>query len=528
MSFLKKALITILSLVVFAILLSYGLTYWVSKRLPVIINSDKDFPYNISYEELDIDILSGSFTIYNAAIAPKDSLATVSEKGVFGMVEKISVRGFNLWALLRKDRIKVNRIIIEKPEIILHDREKKYTVEDDLVKPFKNSITTEYIELKNGKFIMMDSLEKFKVKASNINLEFRNIKVDSTTLDANVPVKYSNYNFTCDSLFYQISNMYHLEAKSLTTTDTSMTASDFRLVPEISKLQFAKTIPKEKDQFRVNVKQITMPKLDWGYFRDTLYVHAPEVTLDNVNTIIYRPKMAADDFSTKKLYSQMLREIKFDLKIDKLLLKDSFLEYQEQQEYDREAAKVSFSNFNATITNLYSPVRKTKFPTTILDVQCRFMKQASMKVHWTFNIPDESDSFTIKGHLKNIKSSNIDPVSKPLMNLTTEGDLNDIIFTFNGNRNTSSGTFAIKYDDLKVELYKKDGEKKNKLMTTVGNLLVKNDSNGDLKQADVSVERVKHKSVFNFLWQFLQEGLKKTLLPKFMSKEKEKKEKEKK
>ena len=104
------------------------------------------------------------------------------------------------------------------------------------------------------------------------------------------------------------------------------------------------------------------------------------------------------------------------------------------------------------------------------------------------------------------------------MNLTTQGDLEQIYFTFNGNRETSNGAFAIRYENLKVKLYKKDGKKENKLMSTVGNLLAKNDSNGDLKQADVSVDRVKSKSVFNFLWHFLQEGLKKTLLPKILSK----------
>lgn len=523
MSLVKKILITLLSLVLIVIILNYGISYWVSKKLPSVIQSEKDFPYNISYEDLDLNIVSGSFTIHNAAIAPKDSLATLSKKGIFGQIKKVSVEHFSIWALLREDKIKVSKLIIDQPEMILYERKKRYNVDDDLVKPFKNSISTETIELRNGKITMMDSLEKFKLKASNIAMEFKNIKVDSTTLKDDVPVKYSTYSLQCDSLFYQINNMYHVEAGSLTTTDTSMIAENFRLTPELNKIQFAKAIPKEKDQFRVSVKKIELPKLDWGYFRDTLYVHTPEVVLNTVHAVIYRPKMAPDDFTTKKLYSQMLRELDFDLKVDKLLLKDSYLEYQEQMEYDREPAKVSFSNFYATITNLYSPVNKTTIPTTILNVECRFMKQASMKIEWTFNIPDVSDSFTIKGHLRDIKSQNIDPVSKPLMNLTTDGDLNDIIFTFNGNRNTSTGKFAINYENLKVELYKKDGQKKNKLMTTVGNMLVKNDSKGELKEADVSVDRVKHKSVFNFLWQFIQEGLKKTLLPKILSKEDKKK-----
>lgn len=523
MSVIKKIVIGILSLVLLLLAANYGVTWWLSKKLPGVIQEQKDFPYNISYRDMDIDLLGGNFTITEAAIAPKDSLQKVSQEGVFGQIKKISVQGAGWLSFIRNNKMDVDRIIIEEPEIILYDRKKKYTVEEDVVKPFKNSITTEAIVLKKGRFVLMDSLQKPKAKAVNIDIEFTNIKVDSTTLDNNVPVKYATYNLKCDSIFYQAGSMYHLEAANLSTTDSTLTIQDFKLVPELSKIQFAQTIPKEKDQFRITAKKIDLPKLDWGYFRDTLFVHTPQVTLNNVHAVIYRPKMAPDDFTTKKLYSQMLRELDFDLKVDKLLLKNSYLEYQEQMEYGREPAKVSFSNFNATIANLYSPVNKKEIPTTVMDVNCRFMKQASMQVRWTFNIPDVSDSFTIKGHLKNIKSANIDPVSKPLMNVTTDGDLNDVIFTLNGNRNTGSGNFAINYENLTVELYKKDGEKKNKLMTAVGNLLVKNDSGDELKKTYVTVDRVKYKSAFNFLWRFLQEGLKKTLLPKILSKEDEKK-----
>lgn len=124
----------------------------------------------------------------------------------------------------------------------------------------------------------------------------------------------------------------------------------------------------------------------------------------------------------------------------------------------------------------------------------------------------------MKGLLKNVSSEKVNPVSKPLMNVETNGHLKEVRFTFNGNRESGSGTFAIDYEGLKVDMYKKDGKKKNKLMTAIGNLLVKNDSKGELKEVQVSVPRGKDKSVFNFLWKFIQEGLKQTILPKIVDK----------
>lgn len=518
MSLLKKILIGLASLITLLIIANFALSYWITQKLPSIIQSEKDFPYDISYEDLDIDLLGGNFTILNASLAPKNKPQdTLAKSGAFGTIEKIRVRQFNLWALLKNNRIKVNRIIIDNPDIILYSKEEKYTVEEDIVQPFKNTIFTEFIELNNGSFIMLDSLEKTKLKAKSINLEFKNIKIDSSTVEDNVPVKYSSYRFKCDSLFYQAGSQYHLTAAKINTTDTSLVIDNFKMVPELSRVQFARTISKEKDQYRISVENITTSGSSWGYFKDTLYVHVPKAILNKVNAVIYRPKMAADDLTTKKLYSQMLRELKFDLRVDSLKLKDSYVEYQEQLTYSREAAKVSFSNFNADVSNIYSPVNKSKFPVTTLKVNALFMKSAPLNIHWTFNVTDLSDSFTIKGRLQNIKSEIIDPVSKPLMNITINGDLEEIYFTFNGNRDISNGAFAIRYEDLKVEMYKKDGKKKNKLMSAVGNLLAKNDSKGELKEVHVSTERIKDKSVFNFLWKFLFEGLKKTILPKILS-----------
>lgn len=512
MSLLKKILYILLGFIVLIIVVNYGLSYWISKKLPTAIQSEKDFPYNISYEDLDISLLSGSFTLHNIYVAPKDSTSVDLQKGAFGKIETIEVKNFNLWSLLRDDRIKVKKVILTKPEVTLFHREKKYNTEEDL-SPLKNSITTESLEIREGNFKMLDSLQNFMVKAANINFELNNIRIDSATVEENVPVRYRDYKLACDSLFYQIDNNYHITANNLKTSDTTLSVKNFNLVPELSRVAFAKSLPKEKDQFRVTIPAIEIQKADWGFVNDTLFVHAPEVVLNKVSAVIYRPKMPADDLSIKKLYSQSLRELDFDLKIDKLLLKDSYIQYEEQQEYGREAAEINFSEFYATVNNVYSPVNKKEIPLTTIDVKCLFMKSAPLNVQWSFDIADVSDSFTLNGHLQNLQSKLLNPMSGPLMNINSDGDIAEVIFNFNGNRETSNGTFSIKYNDLKVEVLKSHGKDKNKFMSFVGNLVAKNDTKGGLKKVDVSVDREKSKSVFNFLWRFIQQGLKETILP---------------
>jgi hypothetical protein len=514
MKLFKKIGITLLSLVVVLVLLNFGAAYYISKKLPAIIKEQKNFPYNLNYKDLDVNLLTGSFTMHNAYLAPKANMDDAVKDGIFCDIGAIKVRGLSLWQLYKHNRIKVNRIIIDNPKVLMYQNSKR-NVKDDVEKPFKNIIETGSLEVRNGNFKMVDIKMNPLLKASNISLEINKIKVDSATVKENVPVRYRDYNFACDSLFYNAGPMYNIALNKIISTDTTLAINNFRLIPKQTRKQFVKMLDKELDQFNLQADKITVPNVDWGFTNDVLYVHAPEVVLGKVFANIYRSKEPADDPTRKKLYSEMLRSIKFDLKVEKLLLKNSLVEYEEQLTFARPAAKVSFSKFYATVANVYSPVNKTKkLPATTVDVQCMFMKKAPLSVKWSFNTPDVSDSFSITGHLQNLKSEDANPVSKPLMNAETTGNLKDIKFVFNGNRERASGTFAIEYDDLKVDIYKKDGKKKNKLVTALGNLLVKNDSNDRPKKVDVAVERSKDKSVFNFLWKFVMQGLKQTVLPK--------------
>lgn len=517
MKLLRKIVIILLSFLLLIVIAGFGLSWYVSEKLPSILRGEKDFPYNVSYANLDIDLLSGSFTIQNAYLAPKDSLNQGIQTGAFGKIERIEVNNFSLLALLRKNQIAVSEVIIIKPDVTLFFRKEKYDPQKDFVKPFENTISTGKLIIKNGEFKMLDSLQKPSVKVANISFELTNIKVDSTTLKKDIPVRYRDYTLKCDSLFFDMGKHYTITANKLSTTDSKLSLENSRMTPKQSREQFTRMQPKELDQFNLSAKKISIPNLDWGYFRDTLYVHTPKITLDGIYANIYRSKEPADDYTRKKLYSEMLRSLKFDLDVKQLDIKNTIIEYEEQLTFSKPAAKVSFSKFDAKIKNIYSLTghnNQKKLPATVLDVKCLFMKSSPLRVTWSFNIPDKSDAFTIMGHLQNIDTQKTDAITMPLMNARTDGHIKEVKFTFNGNLRHGSGPFAINYDDLKVDILKKDGKKENKLVSTIANTIVKNDSDDKLKETHVEVDRIQHKSVFNFLWRFTEQGLKQSVLPK--------------
>lgn len=514
----KKIIYTLLILLLLGISINFGVKYYANKKLPAILKEQKNFPYAVTYNKLDINIWAGSFSLHDVQLRPKAGAADTLKNTLYASIKEIGVKGFSVWKLLSDNQILANRVEVIQPQAVLYDTKKKYDIKDDIEKPFRQVIQTGSVSIEQGRFRMLDSLKHPTLKVSNVFFTLTNITVDSTSVKKNIPVRYRDYTLKADSLYYRAGKHYNITAAHVAATDTSFTARGFHLLPRQTRKQFVNMVPLENDQFNISASGIQVSSADWGFVRDTFYFHTPQVVISKVNANIYRSKEPNDDPKRKKLYSELLRSLNFDLDVKRLLIKNSDIQYEEQIDFAKPAARVSFSKFYATAANICSTVGRRTLPDTRIDVQCLFMRKAPLSVNWVFNTNNFNDAFTIKGNLQNIHSEDINPVAKPLMNVTTTGMLNDIQFTFNGNRERGSGTFAIKYANLKVAMYKKDGQKKNKLLSAVGNLLVKNDSDNRLAQATPEVIRKKDKSVFNFLWLFVQQGLKETLLADVLQK----------
>lgn len=135
-----------------------------------------------------------------------------------------------------------------------------------------------------------------------------------------------------------------------------------------------------------------------------------------------------------------------------------------------------------------------------------------LKVKWVFNPMNTSEKFNIKGSIVNLPAKNLDPFLVPYFNVSANGKLNKIYFDFDGDDQNGNGNFSIHYNDLKVSILNKEGDKR-KFLSSIANSVVKNDSKGELKEQKVeNVKRKQDKSFFNFFLACILDGLKKALL----------------
>ncbi|MGV3698207.1 hypothetical protein [Flavobacterium sp.] len=510
-----KLLIVLGSFIAIVVVVNIGLNAWVKFQLPKIINRENDSAYFITYKNLDISLLNSTISAKEIVIVPKSSLKdTINKAGIYAKVKAVNVQNFKIWDLAFSDKLKARSITVEQPKVILYSRNDKENVRNSVVAPFEKIITVSDIYLNHGDLKIINvKNEKAVLSVHNINFNIDGILINEAVLKDKIPFKYKNYRLNCDSLYYHPNEFYHIKTKKLTSTKTDLSITKFEMLPSYSRPEHVAKMKTEKDIYTLACDSIKVGKIDWGFTDDDFFFHCNSVALEHTAANIYRSKEPADDLTKKHLYNKLLRELKFDLKVDTLKIRNSLLEYEEEKSSDFGAGKLTFNNFNVTATNIRSGFKKTALPDLKIRIDCRFMNASPFKVDWKLNVMDKTDGFNIKGTLTDFEADKIIPFAKPYLNVTTKGMIDKVQFNFTGNDKRNAGIFKVEYDNLKFTIYKKDDrKKKNKLLTFVANIFVKKDTKDKLKEATVEVGRIPEKSFYNLFWRSVEEGLKKILI----------------
>ena len=346
---------------------------------------------------------------------------------------------------------------------------------------------------------------------TNLNLKAQNIVMDAETAKAPVPFKARNYSLTVSSFSRRLNEFYSLSTGLMKLQPKNMVINNLVINPTVSRSQFIRMIPAEKDLYDIKVQQMTASG-DWDLISADKHLYADAVTLTGMNANIFRSKVPKDDLTRKPMYTELLRKIKFPLEIKTLDVKNSVLVYEEDTKQSEGPGKLTFGSFNLNARNLNSAKPKGKSTKIPITVRCSFMNASPMNVRWTMDTASQNDAFSIAGNISDLPAARINAFIEPYLKARATGTIQDLVFNFQGNASGLNGTLNMKHQDLQVSLLKETGEKK-KLLSAVVNVFVK--SNSGVFPASVVVDDVKRnptKSFFNLFWQGIQEGLKKTLI----------------
>lgn len=296
--------------------------------------------------------------------------------------------------------------------------------------------------------------------------------------------------------------------------DGDLTVKDIRIIPEYSKTEFDRRITVEKDRFEIKINSVKINDLDWKFENDSLQLTSPVSVISGADIKIYRNKTLPDDTSIKPLYNQMIRELGAKIKFDSLFIDSSQVEYQEKVIDSGSPGKVGFYKLQAEMVNITNIGMGSKnFPKTKIHAKTHFMNEAQLYLNWEFDVRNIEDDFKISGKLARISAESMNSFLKPTINVVVEGEIESLFFNFQGNKYKANGDMRLKYNNFKVEVLRKDGNRKNKLLSGLANLFVKKEANSkQLENKEVEAVRDRTKSFWNFLWLFIRNGALKSFL----------------
>ncbi|MFP3596400.1 hypothetical protein [Chryseobacterium sp. SIMBA_029] len=347
---------------------------------------------------------------------------------------------------------------------------------------------------------------------NDLNAVVNMIEIGPKNNSQGLDVKVKDYFLTTKNFSYK-TKFYLMSVGLLKLNKNKIQVNNFAMKPLVSRAQFIKMIPVERDLYDLKAGNITAEG-NWDLFSNNKSINASNVLIQSADANIFRSKIPEDDPKIKPLYSKLLRSIKIPMYINNLDLKNSVLVYEEDTPQSAGPGKLTFGNFNMNVKNLNSAKTKGKPTRVDIKINCSFMNLAPLSVNWNFDVANQNDVFTIAGRAANLPASGINPFIRPYLHVTaTSGTIQEMLFNFKGNPAGLNGTFNLKHKDLKIAVLNKNNQEKKGILTAVANLLLKSDSGSLPEAVDVEgVERDPTKSFFNLFWKGIEQGLKKTLI----------------
>lgn len=415
----------------------------------------------------------------------------------------------NTWEFTdKKLRLDINEILVNRVRGTIKAGDAKNSKKGDL-SGIQFPVTVRKVTVKNSD-ITYDK-DNQPLSFSGLNATANGIRLTSKKDNSGIEVNIKNYTLTTNNFLYK-TQFYRMAAGSLKLDEKNALISNFEMKPVVSRTQFIKAIPVEKDLYDIKVRQITAAGT-WDLFSEQKSIIASQVTIQSADANIFRSKIPNDDPKEKPLYSGLLRSIKIPMFVNTLTLKDSKLVYEEDTPESAGPGKLTFSNFNMNVKNLNSAKMKGKPTRVDIRINCSFMDLAPLTVNWNFDVADRRDVFNISGKTTGLPARGINPFIRPYLHVSATGTIQEMLFNFRGSPKGLNGDFNLRHKDLKVTILDKENRGKKGLLSAVANLLVKSDSGKlpeDVKVEDV--EREPSKSFFNLFWKGIEQGLKKTLI----------------
>ena len=365
---------------------------------------------------------------------------------------------------------------------------------------------------------------KSNIELGNMSIKINDIRADKIGKVRKKPLEYSkevaiglsSMNLKSKDNRYDFS-LKGLEVNSL---GKSFRIQSFQIIPYKQEKAFAMAGKYQGDRYDLTMKDLVFSDIVMNDVLERKMI-ASRLDIGSTTAKIYRDlKKPLEKKSKVGNYpSQLLSKLDMNINIKKVTLNNTDIEYKERQENTDSTGIIAFSNSTITISNVTNLPEAVKENNELnIAFQSNILKQIPIKVNFIFTLNSKGGHFRANGHASEFNAEILNKVTIPMALIKIKsGKINSLNFNFKGNDTAATGTVIMKYDNLKVDILKRDKNtndiKKRGLVSLMANVIVKNDNpmNGTLREVNPEYKRNEYKSFFNLVWKTLFEGMKETV-----------------
>ena len=476
----------------------------------------------IELESVDYSTNSKKISIKNLSITPRKPDLQKNQFKLF--VPELQLHSFNIDLAYTKDQYIFDQITLSKPEFTFYrnvadsGRFNPYTVDlFPYFEDFADVFTTKRLTLENAAFLI--KTKEKTVEQRGIDLSLSGFKVDKTK---ELKFLYSDqFAFSFNNVTrYDSKKLYKFEFERLgfSSIDKHFVVSGIHLEPQYSKENFSKQISFQSDYFKGDLQEIRFEEMDLQRWFEKKELVGKRLQFNGLNIDVFRDKRIPFNEKQRPLMPHdLLRN--FDLKFyfDSLELNNANISYAEHIEESPDAGRVDFKNVQARLkpfTNIPYLIAATG--KSQIDVTGNLMGGPVISAQMTLDMASPVNAFEVNGSIAPCPMNILNPMTKPaaLMEINT-GQLEKFEFHFTGNNEIAKGKLKFAYDDLNISILEiKDGSaKKSKFSSFMANSLMiksKNPRGKILLPDDISYQRDPSRSILNYWWKSIFDGIKNT------------------
>ncbi len=542
----------ILGILATIILLLLGATWYFShnwkpiieEKLREVVKNSTDSLYQLTYDDLDLNLALGNLTLKNAVLKPDTNVYKAMEEAKLASdnlyhikLASLKIRRFGILDIISNRKLSIKTVGFENPDIhLIH----KYHAYNDTVavRPNKTfyesirdvltSVDVRDINVDNISFKYTTVLEgkSSDIVLKDIKIKVRDVLIDETSLQDTTRFFYTKLiEIDVPRFTYELSDGFYLatfDGLKINTEEQNILLTNVDYKPKMNKTAYFKQLGENKTMVDLHFDTLRMEQLDFRRLVDDQQVLAKRVQLKNGHAKLYGDKRYPKKPSNQigQAPHQKLQHVKSLIHLDSVFVDNIDVEYGEMSaKYGRDGF-ITFDGTSGVLTNVTNDslaLASDKYLKA--DLRAKIMNSGNLQAKFAFDMLSTNGTHSYSGSVGSMNAKAFNKILQPLLNVEiASGNIKGVRFNMSGTDYRTTGDFRFDYNNLKINLLNEPGkgEEKSakKVISFLVNQLIINDSNPDANEiyhvGKVNHPRDAEHTFFKNLWQSLLDGIKQT------------------